>query len=141
MKIYASLFEHMNDGFVWLKLPELETRRVVKITNSQTKAVIFCEALRLDGNFLTHYNFDGRAHIEKPETSIVMNEWYRKRLGNLETKNDYPLVIEVSDSWWDKIRACLQHPQNVVRIATRLGLIGVGLGVIGFVLGIVALSR
>ena len=72
-----------------------------------------------------------------------MNEWYRKRLGGLETKPkiDYPLVIEKADSWYGKIRACLQHPQNVVRIATRLGIISFALGVFGLFLGVVALSR
>lgn len=141
MKIYASLFEHINDGFVWLKQPDLPSRCVVKITNPQSQASIFCEAFQFEDNFLTLYNSDSRVNIEKPETSIVMNAWYRKRLGDLESKNDYPLVIEKADSWWGKIRASMQHPQNLVRIATWLGIFSVMLGIMGLILGVVALRR
>jgi hypothetical protein len=141
-RVYASLFEHMNDGFVWLKRPDLHTRSVVKITCSLAKSAVFCEALQLEENFLTQYNSSGlRAKIETPETSIVMSSWYRKRLGNLKTHHEYPLQIDIADSLWGKSRACMQHPQNVVRVAMWLGIVSVGLGALGLLLGIASLFR
>jgi hypothetical protein len=136
MKVYASLFEHINDGFVWLKRPGLPARCVVKITNTQTKDYVFCEALQIDENFLIRYNSDRRISIEQPESSVVMNGWYRKRLGNLETNHDYPLHIKSADSLWCKVQASMHHPQNVVRIAIWLGIISCGLGLLSIIFGL-----
>jgi len=138
-RVYVSLFEHMNDGFVWLKRPDLPPRCIVKITHSLAKESVFCEALQLEDNFLTEYNKpnERRLKINNPESSIVMSSWYRKRLGNLEPRREYSLRIDEANVWgWGKIRACNQHPQNVVRIATRLGIISVVFGIVGLLLGL-----
>lgn len=68
-----------------------------------------------------------------------MNGWYRAQLGELETQHEYALDITPVDDCWGKLRACMDHPQIIVRVAAWLGVIGVALGVIGVILGIIGI--
>ena len=52
LTIYASLAEHLNDGFLWLRRPGFPARSIVKITNLQTRQWVYCEALQIEDNFL-----------------------------------------------------------------------------------------
>jgi len=135
MKIYASLSKHIGEGFVWLKKDGIPTRGIVKLTNPCNGRSVFCEALEIEGNFLRKYNQAPRFKIKKPELSIVMNGWYRARLGGLKTQCEYPLKIVEANSWYGKIRACRHHPQVVVRVAVLLGILSVLLGFVGVLLG------
>jgi len=138
MKIYASLDDHIGDGIVWLRKPGLPARCVVRITNPETKRSVFCEALQLEENFLKRYNQPSRHTIEDSASAIVMSGWYRIHLGGLQTQQEYVLEVTVADSWCGKIRACMQHPQIVVRVAVWLGLVSVALGVFGVILGVIS---
>jgi hypothetical protein len=138
MKIYASLADHIGEGFVWLQRSGLPTRCVVKITNPDAKRAVFCEALQLEENFLKRYNQGPRHTIKDPASSIVMSAWYRIRLGGLETQRDYALEVIPADSWCGKIWACVHHPQIVVRVAVWLGLVSVALGALGVILGVIS---
>ncbi len=137
-KIYASLDDHIGEGFVWLQRPGLPARCVVKITNPEAKRAVFCEALQLEENFLKRYNHPPRYTIKHPGSSMVMSAWYRIRLGGLETQREYALEVTAADSWCGKIRACVHHPQIVVRVAVWLGLLSVVLGALGAVLGVIS---
>lgn len=139
MKIFASLTEDINEGFVWLQKNELQARTIVRIFNPQSERFVYCEALQLEENFLKRYNEGRRFRIDEPGSSIVMGSWYRAVLGGLETQRDYPLQIEPAHTVLGKFRACTHHPQVVVRVAAWLGLIGLVLGAIGVLLGIVSL--
>ena len=141
MKIYASLDDDVGEGFVWLKKQGLPSRGVVKISNLETSRSVFCEALQLEDNFLKQYNNSPRYAIHNPESSIVMNGWYRARLGDVQTQREYDLKIVAADSTWGKVRACMDHPQVVVRVAVWLGVLSVVLGIVGFFLGVVSLSK
>ncbi len=138
MKIYRCLDDDISEGFVWLKRSGLTSRSVVKITNPTADRSVFCEALQLENNFLREYNKSPRVTIDSPDLAIVMSAWYRARLGNLETQQDYNLTIKPANGCWGKLRSCMQHPQIVIRIAVWLGVISVALGVVGVVLGIVS---
>jgi hypothetical protein len=137
-KIYASLDDHIGEGFVWLQKSDLLARCVVKITNPEMKRVVFCEALQFEENFLKRYNQPPRYTIQNPGSSIVMSGWYRSRLGGLQTQRAYDLEVVTADSWCSKIRACVHHPQIVVRVAVWLGLGSVALGAIGLILGVIS---
>lgn len=131
MKIFASPSEYISEGFVWLEKAGLPARGIVKITNSDSRKSVFCEALQFEGNFLKKYNQSPRIKISEPKLSIVMNGWYRARLGNLKTQCEYPLEITKANSWFGKIRACMHHPQVVVRVAVLLSLLSVMLSIGG----------
>ena len=139
LKIYASLTEHISEGFVWLKIDGISTRGIVKITNPCNGKSIFCEALKIERNFLKSYNQSPRYKINSPELTIVMNGWYRSRLGGLTTQHEYPLQIEQANSWFGRIQACWHHPKVTARIAVLLGFLSVSLGVIGLILGVISI--
>jgi hypothetical protein len=138
VKIYASLDDHIGEGFVWLERSGLPARCVVKVTNPESKRSVFCEALQLEQNFLQRYNQEPRYTITDPTSSIVMSAWYRVRLGGLETQREYTLDVVAANSWYGKIRARVHHPQIVVRVAVWL-VVSVALGALGVILGAIGI--
>jgi hypothetical protein len=141
VRVYVSLPEHTNEGFVWLKAPTLPQRSVVRLGNPSTGESAYCEVLQIDENFQRIYNSsEWRIKIDAAESAIVMNQWYRKRLG-LQPQQDYSLEVDPRNRWFGRIRACMQHPQNVVRVAVWLGVISVATALVGLVLGAISLCR
>lgn len=130
MKIFASLREDSQQGWVWFKNDTKSFRSVIKIKNLENGKSIYCEALQIESNFLHIYNQPPRITISDPKNSIVMNGWYRDKLG-LKTQVDIPLNIKDMDNPWGKFKACTDHPQIVVRLATWLGVLGLILGILG----------
>ncbi|GAB4142258.1 MAG: hypothetical protein Fur0046_18690 [Cyanobacteria bacterium J069] len=137
-KIFAARDEDAHQGWIWLRDKELPKRCVVTIRNGKKR--VCCEALQIDANFLR--NYDGRSYTvdigTEPEP-LVIGEWYRAALGGLETQSKVELIIEQSIPIWGSFRACVDHPQIVVRLATWLGVIGLVLGVLGFIIGVASL--
>jgi hypothetical protein len=113
-----------------------ESRSVVNIKNIKNNLSIYCECLEIDKNYKFVYNNPPRENIEDNRPTITMNGWYRKRLGGLQTKIPHELEIRAANGWYGKLRANLQHPQVVVRLATWLAIISVGLGVLGVCLSV-----
>lgn len=139
LTIYAAFKEDINSGWVWLAIPTLPPRCVVKITNRVTSQSAYCEALQIDENYLTAYNQLPRKTISQASDALIVNEWYRTRLGCMQTQMAYSLEVESVNNPFGKLMACLQHPQVVVRLATWLGILGLALGFVGVTLGVAAL--
>lgn len=139
--VYAAPTEEINAGWVWVGSPQLPSRCIIKIKNEQLHATVFCEALQIDENFLNVYNSAGRIPIDQPDMTIVINAWYRKRLGEIVTQSKQELKITSADNLWGRIRACIQHPQVVVRLATWLGILSVVLGVAGVIISLLRLRN
>jgi len=138
-RIYASLNDEINAGWIWIGTPTLPSRCIIRICNLANGKKVYCEALQIEDNFTNRYNKDGRCTINDAKSSMVINAWYRKKLGDLATQTDQDLDITSADNWWGKVRSCVQHPQVIVRIGTWLGIISVGLGLLGVALGILSL--
>lgn len=51
-KIYAALMDDINSGWVWVGGFSGEQRSIVKLKNKSNDRSVFCEALRIDKNFL-----------------------------------------------------------------------------------------
>ncbi len=135
--VFAATSEDIDSGWVWLGSPIPISRIVVRITNKNGGKSVYCEALKIDRNFLKIYNAPGRIPICTPDKALVANAWYRKRLGLLETQSEYELEVKFADNFCGRLRSCLQHPQTVVRLATCLGIMSVVLGLLGILLGLV----
>jgi len=129
--VLASLRDELNQGWVWVTNSGLESRSVVKITNSRNNRSIFCECLEIEDNYIFAYNNPPRISINKDEPTITINSWYRKKLGGIETKTIHELEIRSANGWYGRLRANIGHPQVVVRMAVWLSLISLGLGVLG----------
>ena len=128
---------------MWLSQPKYPSRCVVKITDRLSGNSVYCEGLQIDNNFIGRYNGGRRHKIEDEDvsTALVVNEWYRRRLGDMETQQERDLEITISDCYRGRLLACMQHPQNIVRVATWLGIVSVALGIFGFLFGIVGFRK
>ncbi|MHA2030598.1 MAG: hypothetical protein ACXAC2_14720 [Candidatus Kariarchaeaceae archaeon] len=137
-KVLASLRSEMNEGWVWLNNMDLEPRSIVKITNRTNGKKIYCECLEIDKNFLKEYNQPYRITINDTDKVIVINEWYRKQLGGLNTKQEYDLEIRAANNMWGRLWTNFYHPQVVVRLATKLAILSVILGVVSILISLCA---
>ena len=133
-KVLASTRSDMNEGWVWLSNHDYAPRSIIKIKNKSNGTVVYCEALEIDDNFTKEYNQSPRVNIDPTEKTIIINGWYRKRLGGIKTKESHDLEISEGNGLWSKFRASIGHPQVVVRLASWLGVISVALGVLGICL-------
>jgi len=129
-KVLASTRMDMNEGWVWLSGHDFAPRSIIEIKNNSNGAVVYCEALEIDDNFMQEYNQAPRISITRDENTIVMNGWYRSRLGGIETKKYHDLKVSEANGLWGRFRASTGHPQVVVRLATWLGVISVALGIV-----------
>jgi hypothetical protein len=101
---------------------------------------------KIDCNFLSQYNNDPkevRVDINKNKNTIIMAEWYRRALAiraptNRDNKTDTVLlIVKKAKIWgWRSLRAASHHPDPVVRLGTRLGVLGAWLGLLGVWLGL-----
>jgi hypothetical protein len=137
MKVFASLAEDINNGWVWVPEHIVRERTVVRITNKNSGKVVYCEALQIGENYLKRYNTNDKTYpIKDKDASVVMSEWYRKRLGIAKTQDEIELDVVPKDNPWGHIKASLHHPQSVVRLAMELAILSAVLGALGVWLGI-----
>lgn len=135
-KVLASLQEDLNQGWVWVTNCGLDSRSIVKITNKKSKKTIYCECLEIDDNYMFIYNNLPRENIDQSKAAMTMSAWYRNKLGGIKTKTNHELDVEAANNFWGKLQANLQHPQVIVRMATCLAIISLGLGVLGVCLSL-----
>jgi len=151
--------ENIDSGSVWVTLPrDFPSRSVVKITNcdpgSDAGHHVYCEALAIGAYFVERYNLrvaeplrleriryydeSKRAFDYQGKGLIFISDYYRRHLGEaFKDFADHDLTVTRADGWVNHTRACLQHPQISIRLATQLGLLGLALGILGTVLGVI----
>lgn len=150
--------ENISSGSVWVTLPaDFPSRSVVKITNRDPGAdagrSVYCEALAIGAYFVETYNsrvaerlkleglrYSNESKRALPDSQgkgvIFINDYYRTHLGEaFKEFADHELTVTRADGWLNHTRACLQHPQISIRLATQLGILGLVLGILGAVLG------
>ncbi|HHD6407032.1 hypothetical protein [Aeromonas salmonicida] len=110
--VLASLAEDINSGWCWIKDSNVSNRSLVQIKNNDNGRSIVCEALSIDVNFKKIYE---NKSISKTNSSILdnhntvlMNAWYREKLGIHETQVEYDLQIIFVTKWciYKRIKAC-----------------------------------
>lgn len=132
LRVFASLADDINNGWVWVPENVVVQRNVIKLQNLDSGKTVFCEALQIGENFISRYNDAEKTfRITDKDKAIVINEWYRNKLGITKTQQEHGFKITVTDNPWGHIRASLHHPQIVVRISIELAILGVLLGVFG----------
>lgn len=141
--LFAALHEDVNSGWIWINKCDFKQRAVIRIVNTTTKKSVYCEVLQIDDNFLNYYNARGKGRklISEEASALVINQWYRKLLGDLSTQSRHELEITEVANLYGRIRSCLQHPQVIVRIATWLGIVSVAEGLLGILFGIISLFK
>lgn len=143
--IRAAIRDEANEGWIWIV--DLPSRTIVKITNNAIKRSVICQTRKLDGNFLNIYNKDGRYPLSLGQDTIVMSGWYRDALGGFgttdgdDTTRKVALDVQPYNWWlWGQLRAASHQPDIVVRLATRLGALGLWLGLLSVALGFISIA-
>lgn len=126
-KIYAALHSESRTGKVWNN--EKLNNRLIKIINLENKKSIIVSNRRIDFNFEKKYNQKPRFTLE--ESSLVMDEFYRNKLGIFSTQEVKFLIINPVAKWQicDNLRYLYEHPDDVVRITFWLAIISIGLSI------------
>jgi len=135
--IRAARDEETSSGWVWMAML---SRTIVRI--SREGRWVFCEVRDIrDQNFIDKYNSDSkRSQLKKNlcDETIVMAKWYRDALGGFRTtQKDNTVgrkqldVIQPRLPGWRSLRAACHHPDSVVRLGARLGVLGAWLGIVG----------
>jgi hypothetical protein len=146
-RVHAATRDAIDRGYVWVQPPvgvNYPQRAVCKIKNFETGRSAYCELLQADRNYLRYrHGFRSASRIQPQQPAISLNQWYREKLGIPRTGVDVDLGIFVTEcrckgALW-RVRACLEHPEIVVRLATVLSIVGVILGCIGIGLGVISL--
>ncbi|PMG57690.1 hypothetical protein BCU89_09295 [Vibrio splendidus] len=141
MKYYvlASLAEDINSGWCWIKGSDVSNRSLIQIKNNTNGKSVVCEALSVDGNFTEKYTNNNSSLTNKKlldtQNVILMNAWYREKLGINQTQSKYDIQVSFVTKWCvgKRIKACTMHPQVVVRLSTWLGLIGIFVGAVSLI--------
>lgn len=126
-KIYAALHSESRTGSVWNN--EKLKNRLIKIINLENNKSIIVSNRKIDSNFEKKYNKGGR--IPLIETAIVIDEFYRNKLGIYSTQEIKLLTINPVAKWqiWYNLRYLYEHPDDVVRITFWLAIISIGLSI------------
>jgi hypothetical protein len=155
--VFAALHEDTDKGWVWLRLDPKRgflSRSTILIRRGDRS--VYCEHRNFDKNFVRKYDASEDTHcIYFPDKTaarergpvdlgavsdvIVMSGWYRSALGGFETEGfggeEQQLeILKPRFSGWADLRAACQHPEPIVRIATRLAILGTWLGVAALLL-------
>jgi hypothetical protein len=137
LRVFASLVDDMNHGWTWVPEKVMRERAVVKIKNVDAGKSVFCEVLPIGENYLHRYNANNRTHqIIDANSTIVVSEWYRRKLGVDNTFDTVDFEISICENAYGHLRACFHHPQIVVRLATELGVISASLGLLSVIMAI-----
>lgn len=136
--VYASLIDHISDGFVMVNNASWSRRTIVKVIPKKRlkKSGVWCEALNLDDYLRKAYNEKSTTlNIQPTQDAIVISKWYRDELG-INTKEEIELCI-YEPGWFrgiiGKILACLSHPMVGIRVATWLAILSIVIGIAGIV--------
>lgn len=150
--VHSSLSEDSNEGRIFILNKNLRSqlkgkREIVRIKRKDKKDAksVYGEALYADGFYLEDWQeiWKKKGFVREDCNLVFISEWHRLLLGtNIGEIID--LKIDPLKGLW-KLLALLylyprDHPQAVVRIASLLGFIGLGLGVIGVGLGVIGIK-
>ncbi len=142
--VYPSLRDDIHEGYVWTNDSRVQegTRPIVHIRHPDSNKSVYCEALYLGDSDVRYFNANDCCHqIDPKDQVILMNGWYRGRLGGIQPYQEKKLAITISRGPWSWFRVSLDHPQSLVRQSAWFGIIGTLLGVLGLAVGIPGLIK
>jgi hypothetical protein len=153
-EVHSASSDDHNEGRIYIFNEQLHDkikgrRCIVRITRGDGKNVkpVYSEALYADDYYLKKWQDIWKARSTKHDFCklIFISEWYRLLLG-IHIGERINLKVDLLDprkreGLWPLLYLYPRdHPQAVVRTASIMGYIGLGLGVIGIGLGIFSIQ-
>lgn len=150
--VQGILHAESSSGWVWcdpgsdlkkkLKLNE-SARTLVRIVNRRNRKSVVCECRLLDDYYVRTYDEvsrdKGYEFLQRANNPMIMSGWYRRALGIGDEGHREELSLERVGKYLGPIRAGAEHPDQIIRLATRLGVLSVWLGFDGLALGALSL--
>lgn len=146
-KIMAALFEESNSGWVWLDVEGFETRDYVKISRydqkERRKYTTYCQVRIIDKAYVRLYNRKApkKINISLHHNFIIMNGYYRNKLGNLKPGEKVDLEIKriAKPNIFELLRTFTGHPDKAIVVSSWLGILSFCLGFLSLIFAIIAL--
>ncbi len=159
-ELHLAISEDIASGWMWVETKNTDLRELLNAHRpiakvSYKNAAVFCEVLCADSydlkrfdefyekHGLTQVSSSGKA---EQKNRVFINHWYRNKLGIVDVAAGGSLDISfkfrdslVGETWY-QANACMAHPQVIVRVATWVGLVALGLGVFGAGLALLPLA-
>jgi hypothetical protein len=135
--VYASIHSAARSGDIWHYEHNIKTR-LIRVKPNNGKTIIASNRI-IDLNFENLYNSSKRRKmlaINKIPEPIIMDEFYRKRLGIQETGVTVQLSVTPA-KWYDGISYLLRHPNDAIMLASYVGIIGTIVGIISIIIALV----
>ena len=135
--VYAALHEDISNCSAWIQhrgMESFNSRTIVAIRNPANRKTVHCELYKIDSNFRNHYKKSGNTRsIPLKDNVIILNYYYRAKLGIDETGTVHTLSIKKALPLIGNFRLNISHPQSVVRMAVWLGGISVIMGAVSLI--------
>ena len=160
---FAALHDDTDKGWVWVLLDPEDgylSRSTIRIQRGNR--TVYCEHRNFDANFVRRYDSEeetrcmyfpdkptarrrGPVELQELKDVIVISSWYRSALGGFESQASGGEAQELNISkpriaFWADLRAGCHHPEPIVRITTRLALLGAWLGMVALLLAIASIK-
>lgn len=129
-KVFATLHSEAKTACVWNR--EGHKNRLIKIKYNSRSTVV--SNRRIDKNFEKIYN--QRTTYTLTDNAIIIDEYYRIKLGNLDTQKEYSFEIEPVKycDIYSNLKYLNQHPDDVVRITYYFTWFGIASGIINTII-------
>lgn len=136
-QVFASKKEEDFENWFWSNDKSIEG--FAKILNPLNKKNIVIYKRDIDDNYINDYNKrESTYNIKKEELSIVINEFYRKKL-NIEKNQKWKLVIK-NASYIDKtFYSNWSHPNPTISLSYKINITSILLGLVSLILGVISL--
>lgn len=125
-RVHASLIADSRIGDVWCYEKDIKSRLI--IIKYGKDSIIVTRRL-IDENFEKFYNKKDskRWFVSSLKNSIVIDSYYREKLGILETHKDYDLTIKKVGKCaiHNHLRYLYQHPNDSIRITFWLAIVSI----------------
>lgn len=138
-RIFVSKKEEDFENWFWSN--DKSIKGFAKISNPLNKKSIVIYKRDIDDNYINDYNKrDSTNDIKIVELSIVLNEFYRKKL-EIEKNQKLKLVIK-NTSFVDKIfYSNWSHPNPTISMSYKINITSILLGLVSLILGVISLIK
>jgi hypothetical protein len=142
-KILPALKEDALEAWVWMNDSQIPQNIYLIIKNKQYRKSIKTFKRTIDLNYQNNYNARENTYkidIQSSHNYIVMNEYYREKLGVNKNCNEY-LLIKKANLFQVLFKIPLLHPNPVVQYANRSTIVALIIGIIALILTIYSIVK
>ncbi|GEM_PF-5211732 len=135
-KVFVALHEEARDPCIWIPNDDkVNSGDCIKVQCTSTQKKVYCECRVLDDNYINYYN--DRHHtnkIREQNKAIIISEYYRKKLGNLKSGENYDFEIDYGHNCClFRLFSIYWHPDRYFQLAIIFAVISILLSFISLI--------